>query len=38
MSNSSKRETETAQPTPVKLVIRKLEKLETTFKSTTAGT
>lgn len=38
MSNSSERETEMAQPNPVKLVIRKLERLETTFKSTTAGT
>ena len=38
MSDSSKGEAEAAQPNPVKLVIRKLDKLETTVKSTTPGT
>jgi hypothetical protein len=34
MSDSSKRETEKARPNPVKLEIRKLDKLETTYLST----
>jgi hypothetical protein len=38
MSDSPKQQNETAQSNPVKLVIRKLDRLETTKVSTSPGT